>query len=108
MTNPFYMLEKRNRRLWALAVAIPFLIATIILLPISIIWDLVCDIPRILCNLWNDMRRNFVEPVKYIGRTWAYWWEAVSGKADREARRQEEVMATYDSSPIEAIEMEVQ
>ena len=106
MTNPFYALERRNRRIWAIAVTIPFLFASIVLLPVAIIWDLVCDAPRILCNLWRDIKPNILDPIKYIGTTWIYWWEAVSGKSDMEARRQEEVMATYDSSPIEAIKEE--
>ena len=107
MRNPFHMLEKRNRRLWALFVLVPFVFATVVLLPLAILRNLIANTPWVLSNLWGDIRPSILEPTRYLGKTWAIWWESVSGKADREARRQEEVMATYDSSPIEAIKEEV-
>ena len=76
-------LQYSRPHLWAILAFIPFVLASVILFPLEIVFGFLCNCPRIFKNLWWDVSsalRNVVhDGMNIMHLTWTYWWDAVNG-----------------------------
>lgn len=76
-------LQYSRPRFWAILTFIPFVLASVILFPLEVVFWFLCNCPRIFKNLWWDVSsafRNVVHDGMNIMRlTWTQWWDAVNG-----------------------------
>ena len=45
----------RHQRTWGVLMFIPLMMTTFVVMPVSFLWDVLREFPRILRNLWNDL-----------------------------------------------------
>ena len=80
MKNPFHILSDKHPKIWASVVFVPFAFITVVVTPILFVCSLIWDAPRVLGNLWDDIRGTTKGLIRDYGRaikwTWSDWWEA--------------------------------
>lgn len=82
--NPIQKLQITHPRLWAIISFIPFIFGTILAFTIAPIFDFMFDVPRIIKNLWSDLR-SFAESewscnIGLVKKMWILWWYGIRGK----------------------------
>ena len=69
-------MHKFYPRLWALFVLPILLIVTIVLFPIDYGMNICRDIPRVWCNLWNDLRGWGKPLVRRVSKPYVMAWKS--------------------------------
>ena len=76
--------RKNHPRLWAVAILLPCLLVTVVVMPVCYLYDVVSDMPRVFCNLFGDLWCMFAERLGRHCRTtaefWKAWFAALCGK----------------------------
>ena len=74
----------RHPRTWGFIAVVPLLLVTVIVCPISFLWDVVYDIPRMLRNFWNDLYHTVRGHARWyrneMSAVYAGVWNAIRGK----------------------------
>ena len=77
MRNPLCVLHDRHPRIWCVTIFIPMVLITIIIVPIVFLYEGIADTPRMLSNLWSDIRGCFLHNLQIckdvVGVAWRYW-----------------------------------
>lgn len=82
MSNPFKILHERHPRTWCIATFVPMVIITCFA-PVVFLYTVIIDIPRIMSNLWDDIKgcygyaKRRCRVFGYGWRAWAEGWEGV-------------------------------
>lgn len=81
--NALQRLRHSHPRTWAAVAFPPFVFATVVVAPISILFDFCCEIPRMAQNLWNDVyhswRGCWRDCTRLVKSAWRDWGRAVLG-----------------------------
>ena len=76
-------LHYSNPRLWSALAFIPFVLISVIVFPLSVVYEFLCECPRIFRNFWWDVKgafRNVVgDGMNIMRQTWSIWRDAVNG-----------------------------
>ncbi len=76
--------KRRHRRLWGVCAFPLLLLVTFVVMPISFLFDVLHDIPRMLRNLWNDLYHTTRGHVFWYRRlmsaVYADTWSAIRGR----------------------------
>lgn len=85
MTNPFHLLHAKHPKMWCIVVFLPCVCITIVVAPIMFWYEVIVDIPRILRNLWSDIKYCFrhngkvcKDLIDYAWKGWEEGWRRES------------------------------